>query len=120
MPTRYQGLVFHRGRGRGRERGRGRIDNAEPFSDTEPKVRREGMDQHNEEEQPRQRDPEEILDKLLRENQQMVRQGQVMMDLMQQVMGLHVGARPDGAAEPHGDGGSRAGGSRTYQLPHTP
>ena len=43
-----------------------------------------------------------------------------MMDMMEQVMGLHVGGRPDGVAEPQGDGGSKAGGICTFQLSHTP
>lgn len=42
-----------------------------------------------------------------------------MMDMMQQVMALQMGGRPDG--EPQGEGGSRVGGgNHTYQPPHTP
>lgn len=119
MPPRYQGLVFQRGCGRGRGRGRGREDGPDPFSDTKVENIRGKMKNQEENEQPRQRNTDQVLEELLRTNQQMMRQGQLMMDMMQQVMGLQMDGRPEG--EPQGDGGSRAGGgSRTYQLPHTP
>jgi len=50
----------------------------------------------------------------------MMRQGQIMMDMMQQVMGFHVGGRPDGAVRPEGDGGSRVGGSAYISTPTHP
>lgn len=41
-------------------------------------------------EQPRQEGQNQVMDDLLRVNQKMLRQGQLMLDMMKQMMGLQV------------------------------
>lgn len=51
------------------------------------------MDKREDNEQPKPMGQNQVLEELLRTNQQMMRQGKIMMDMMQQVMRLHLGGR---------------------------
>lgn len=72
----------NRGRGRGRGRGQGREGEQDPFFDTKVEKFRGHMDNHEDNEQPRQGGQNQILEELFRANQQILRQGELMMDMM--------------------------------------
>lgn len=73
MPPRYQGIVFQRGRSRGGGRGRGREGGLDPFLDTKLENVRKCMESQEGDKQLRQGRQNQVMDEVLRVNQQMLR-----------------------------------------------